>query len=171
MLLVGRHPAGEMPAFLRAADGVLVHLRPSAIAEYAIPTKILSYLAASRPILCAAGGASAELVRAADAGLITEPYAYNDIVAVKAIAPDGRAIDVTEPHALHVDLPPVTRSGRRYFHTPEFRRRERCFRHFERADCWVRDNLQLLLRVRRDAAAGAPRSASSGRSERPARRR
>jgi len=72
---------------------------------------------------------------------------------------------------LHADLPPVTRSGRRYFHTPEFRRRERCFRHFERADCWVRDNLQLLLRVRRDAAAGAPRSASSGRSERPARRR
>lgn len=59
---------------------------------------------------------------------------------------------------LHADLPPVTRRGRRYFHTPEFRRRERCFRHFERADCWVRDNLQLLLRVRRDAAAGAPRS-------------
>ena len=67
---------------------------------------------------------------------------------------------------LHADLPPVTRSGRRYFHTPEFRRRERCFRHFERADCWVRDNLQLLLRVRRDAAAGAPRSASSERSGR-----
>jgi hypothetical protein len=67
---------------------------------------------------------------------------------------------------LHADLPPVTRNGRRYFHTPEFRRRERCFRHFERADCWVRDNLQLLLRVRRDAAAGAPRSASSGRTGR-----
>lgn len=70
---VGRHPASEMPAFLRAADAVLVHLRPSGIAEYAIPTKILSYLAASRPILCAAGGASAELVRDADAGLITKP--------------------------------------------------------------------------------------------------
>jgi hypothetical protein len=50
---------------------------------------------------------------------------------------------------LHADLPPVTRKGRRYFHTPEFRRRERQFRHFERADCWVRDNLQLLLRARR----------------------
>lgn len=77
---------------------------------------------------------------------------------------------------LHADLPPVTRGGRRYFHTPEFRRRERHFRHFERADCWVRDNLHQLLRARRDAAAPAAgpsprsdRSPRSGRSERPAR--
>ena len=77
---------------------------------------------------------------------------------------------------LHADLPPVTRGGRRYFHTPEFRRRERYFRHFERADCWVRDNLHQLLRARRDAAAPAAgpaarsdRSPRSGRSERPAR--
>jgi hypothetical protein len=53
---------------------------------------------------------------------------------------------------LHADLPPVMRNGRRYFHTPEFRRRERKFRHFERADCWVRQNLQQLLRARREAA-------------------
>lgn len=77
---------------------------------------------------------------------------------------------------LHADLPPVTRRGRRYFHTPEFRRRERHFRHFERADCWVRDNLQHLLRARRDAstpaagpAARSDRTPRSGRSERPAR--
>jgi hypothetical protein len=50
---------------------------------------------------------------------------------------------------LHADLPPVTRKGRRYFHTPEFRRRERQFRHFERADRWVRENLQQLLKARR----------------------
>jgi hypothetical protein len=53
---------------------------------------------------------------------------------------------------LHADLPPVTRRGRRYFHTPEFRRRERQFRHFERADRWVRENLQQLLKARRDGA-------------------
>jgi hypothetical protein len=77
---------------------------------------------------------------------------------------------------LHADLPPVTRRGRRYFHTPEFRRRERHFRHFERADCWVRDNLHQLLRARRDAAAPAAgpsarsdRSSRSGTSARPAR--
>jgi hypothetical protein len=89
---------------------------------------------------------------------------------------------VVHHELLHADLPPVTRNGRRYFHTPEFRRRERHFRHFERADCWVRENLQLLLRARRDAAAhvgggaGRPnpsprseRSERSGRAERPAR--
>jgi hypothetical protein len=56
---------------------------------------------------------------------------------------------------LHADLPPVTRNGRRYFHTPEFRRRERHFRQFERADCWVRDNLHQLLRARRAAQESA----------------
>jgi hypothetical protein len=56
---------------------------------------------------------------------------------------------------LHAALPPVLRNGRRYFHTPEFRRRERRFRHFERADCWVRQNLQQLLRARREAAGAA----------------
>jgi glycosyltransferase involved in cell wall biosynthesis len=43
---VGKHPQAEMPAFMRAADALLVHLRRSEIADYAIPTKVLSYLAA-----------------------------------------------------------------------------------------------------------------------------
>jgi hypothetical protein len=81
---------------------------------------------------------------------------------------------VVHHELLHADLPPVTRNGRRYFHTPEFRRRERHFRHFERADCWVRDNLHLLLRARRDAAAvhggrSSERAGRFGRTERPAR--
>jgi colanic acid biosynthesis glycosyl transferase WcaI len=70
---VGRHSSGEMPAFLRAADALVVHLRPSEIADHAVPTKILSYLAAGRPVVCATTGASAELVRAANAGLTCEP--------------------------------------------------------------------------------------------------
>jgi colanic acid biosynthesis glycosyl transferase WcaI len=70
---VGRHPSDEMPAFLRAADALVVHLRPSEIADHAVPTKILSYLAAGRPVVCATTGASAELVRAANAGLTCEP--------------------------------------------------------------------------------------------------
>ena len=52
---------------------------------------------------------------------------------------------------LHADLPPVMRGGKRYFHTPEFRRREHQFRHFEKADLWVRENLPDLLRARRGA--------------------
>lgn len=70
---VGRHPQGEMPAFMTAADALLVHLRRSAIADHAIPTKILSYMAAGRPIICAMEGAAAELIQAAAAGVITPP--------------------------------------------------------------------------------------------------
>jgi hypothetical protein len=52
---------------------------------------------------------------------------------------------------LHADLPPITAGGRRRFHTPEFRRRERQFRHFERADNWVQQNLPALLSARQGA--------------------
>ena len=69
----GRHPAADMPAFFAAADALLVHLRKSDIADHAIPTKILAYMAAGRPVLCGTGGASAGLVRAAQCGIVTPP--------------------------------------------------------------------------------------------------
>lgn len=70
---VGRHPASDMPDFLRAADALIVHLRPSEIADHAIPTKVLAYFAAARPILCATGPAAADLVTAAGAGVVVPP--------------------------------------------------------------------------------------------------
>lgn len=69
----GRHPASDMPGFFAAADALLVHLRKSDIADHAIPTKILAYMAAGRPVLCGTGGASANLVRAARCGIVTPP--------------------------------------------------------------------------------------------------
>jgi hypothetical protein len=53
---------------------------------------------------------------------------------------------------LHADMPPLVRNGRRYFHTPEFREREREYRHLDKADRWIQDHLPDLLRVRREAA-------------------
>jgi predicted metal-dependent hydrolase len=50
---------------------------------------------------------------------------------------------------LHADMPPVVQGGRRFFHTPEFRRRERRFRHHDRANAWILENLPELLRARR----------------------
>ncbi|HEV7784358.1 MAG TPA: SprT-like domain-containing protein [Thermoanaerobaculia bacterium] len=49
---------------------------------------------------------------------------------------------------LHAAIPPEVRNGRRYVHTPEFRRRERLFRHLARAEAWVERNLRDLLRAR-----------------------
>ena len=52
---------------------------------------------------------------------------------------------------LHADMPPEVRGGRRLFHTPEFRCRERLFRSLWRAERWISDNLPALLRARRAA--------------------
>jgi glycosyltransferase involved in cell wall biosynthesis len=69
----GRHAADTMPDFFRAADALVVHLRPSEIADHAVPTKILSYMAAARPVIGATSGAAAELIRAANAGVVCAP--------------------------------------------------------------------------------------------------
>ena len=45
---------------------------------------------------------------------------------------------------LHADLPPVVVNGRRRIHTPEFRRRERLYRHHDAAERWIEDNLERL---------------------------
>jgi predicted metal-dependent hydrolase len=47
---------------------------------------------------------------------------------------------------LHADIPAVIENGRRYVHTPEFRRRERRFPEHRRAQAWIRKNLKRLLR-------------------------
>ncbi len=46
---------------------------------------------------------------------------------------------------LHAAVPPVERNGRRHVHTPEFRRRERLFADYERAERWLERNLKRLL--------------------------
>jgi hypothetical protein len=53
----------KIPAFLAAADVLLVHLKKSELSHYVIPTKTLAYLAAGRPILMAMDGAAAHLIR------------------------------------------------------------------------------------------------------------
>lgn len=53
---------------------------------------------------------------------------------------------------LHADMPPVVQNGRRCFHTPEFRCREREYRHLDKADRWIQEHLPDLLRARAEAA-------------------
>lgn len=58
---------------------------------------------------------------------------------------------------LHADMPPLVRNGRRYFHTPEFREREREYRHLDKADRWIQEHLPDLLQARRTARAETTR--------------
>ncbi|MES1245108.1 MAG: hypothetical protein ABUT39_26120 [Acidobacteriota bacterium] len=64
---------------------------------------------------------------------------------------------VVHHELLHADMPPEVHNGRRYFHTPEFRRRERLFRQLDRANAWIQENLPALLRARRDVSRAGRR--------------
>lgn len=67
-------PMEIYPAVLGAADVLVGILEPSA-SEYSVPSKVLSYLCASRPILLAmpADNPAAQIVKGAKAGLIVPP--------------------------------------------------------------------------------------------------
>ena len=69
----GRVPVEEMPRVYRDADVMLLTLAKSSngslVPLYTIPRKLQSYLAAGKPVLVAADGIAAKLVREADCGL------------------------------------------------------------------------------------------------------
>jgi hypothetical protein len=48
---------------------------------------------------------------------------------------------------LHIAHPAVHHNGRRYHHTPAFRRDERRFAHFNEAEKWIEDNVGKLRRA------------------------
>lgn len=70
---IDRQPMEQMPAFMSAADALLVHLKRSDITQFVIPTKTMAYLAAGKPILMAMNGAAADLVQESGAGVFIEP--------------------------------------------------------------------------------------------------
>jgi colanic acid biosynthesis glycosyl transferase WcaI len=102
---VGRHPAEAMPDFLRAADALVVHLRPSEVADHAVPTKVLAYLASGRPIICATGPAAAEVVTAAGAGIVVppgRPDALADAAVTLAVTPAAERARMGEAGRRHL---------------------------------------------------------------------
>jgi glycosyltransferase involved in cell wall biosynthesis len=70
---VERQPMEQMPAFMAAADALLISLKKSDLTKFVIPSKTVAYLASGKPILMSAGGASEELIKEAGAGITVEP--------------------------------------------------------------------------------------------------
>ena len=54
---------------------------------------------------------------------------------------------------LHIFHPTTHRAGRRYNHTPQFRRDEKKFAHYEKAEKWIEDNARRL-KVKSEKANG-----------------
>jgi glycosyltransferase involved in cell wall biosynthesis len=74
LILLGFQAYDVLPQVLASADVLLATLESDA-AEFAVPSKILSYLCAGRPILLAAPAANlaSSIVRESGAGLVVDP--------------------------------------------------------------------------------------------------
>lgn len=72
--LLDFQPAASFPAILGSADVLLAVLESDA-AAFSVPSKVLSYLCAGKPILAAipAGNLAARIIRGAGAGHVVDP--------------------------------------------------------------------------------------------------
>jgi colanic acid biosynthesis glycosyl transferase WcaI len=70
---LGGRPQSEIAPYFAWADVLFVHLKHNPEYEITIPSKTYAYLASGRPILAAANGDVAALVREIDAGLVCNP--------------------------------------------------------------------------------------------------
>jgi glycosyltransferase involved in cell wall biosynthesis len=71
--VLGSLPAAEIPGRYAAAGAGAVLLTDAPLFEEALPTKLFEVMAAGRPVLLAARGEAADLVRRAGCGLVVSP--------------------------------------------------------------------------------------------------
>jgi hypothetical protein len=109
-------------------------------------------------------GAGHRCRRGRTASLQLGSYSYEDnLIRIHRVLDDPgvprHVVEAVVHHELlHADMPPEVHNGRRFFHTPEFRRRERLFRQLGRANAWIQEHLPELLRARKDVSRGARRT-------------
>jgi glycosyltransferase involved in cell wall biosynthesis len=85
-------PKSSMPALLNLAYAGIISLKPLDLFRHALPSKMFESMAVGQPLIAALWGEGADLVRAADCGLVTEPgNAAQLSQAVTALAADPEA--------------------------------------------------------------------------------
>jgi len=92
--LLDLQPYDEVPQVLASADVLLATLETTA-SEFAVPSKVLSYLCAGRPLLLAAppGNLAASIVQKSGSGIVANPDRSDEWIAAAktlAINPDLR---------------------------------------------------------------------------------
>ncbi len=105
-------------------------------------------------------GASGSCRRGRTSTLQLGSYSYEDrLIRVHRVLDDPEVpryvVEAVVYHELlHADMPPEVVNGRRHFHTPEFRRRERLYRNLGRAERWIGEHMAELLQARQAMAGG-----------------
>ena len=81
LVLLDFQPPGVYPQVLAAGD-VLIGILNSEAGDYAVPSKVMSYLCAQRPILLSSplGNTAAQVVTRAGAGLVSAPNDFADLL-------------------------------------------------------------------------------------------
>lgn len=70
---LGRYPSEKMASLYALAQVLLIHLRSDPLFEMWVPHKTYAYMASGRPVLAAVRGDAAQVIEAANAGLICLP--------------------------------------------------------------------------------------------------
>lgn len=68
VLFYGRRPLEEMPEYYAIADAMIVTLTADPYISLTLPQKVQSYMAAGKPIIAAANGETASVIRQAECG-------------------------------------------------------------------------------------------------------
>lgn len=67
--LLGRFPPSDMPYFFKSSDAFLVTLRDEDIFSKTLPGRVMSFMAAGKPLIAAAGGETDSVIAKSRAGL------------------------------------------------------------------------------------------------------
>lgn len=95
VLLYGRRPLSEMPAFYAMADAMLVSMKNDISVNDTLPGKVQSYMAAGKPVLGSIAGETPCIVADARCGLCSppeDPQAFAQIVQTFFANPNRRAM-------------------------------------------------------------------------------
>ena len=68
IIFYGRKPLDEMPLYYKKADAMLVTLCGDSLISSTLPGKVQTYMAAGKPIICAANGEAQEVISDANCG-------------------------------------------------------------------------------------------------------
>jgi glycosyltransferase involved in cell wall biosynthesis len=70
---VGQRPRSEMPRYIAASDACLVLLRNAELFRTVLPSKMLEFMACSRPVIGGVDGYAASLIRESEGGICVPP--------------------------------------------------------------------------------------------------
>jgi colanic acid biosynthesis glycosyl transferase WcaI len=90
---IGQRPRSEIPEYVTASDVCLVLLRRSELFETVLPSKMLEFMACSRPVLVGVGGLARSLTEESGGGIYLTPESHEELAhAVCRLRDDARLV-------------------------------------------------------------------------------